>query len=149
MGAVDTYFAAASGVQAQLDAFVAVIEDINDQEIAFEWDITTYPMKTRVGNQLEPFLKLYKSIVDFDQNKESWLNGNYIECARGLEYSAHAAASTVACTCTCASPGVPASTAAASVVASTAARVCACLHPVELWCRLVLRGQPRNGGRIR
>jgi len=40
----------------------------NQEEEAFNWDVTSYPQRQQLINTLNPFLKLYETTVEF-QNK--------------------------------------------------------------------------------
>ena len=53
---VAEYKALADTLKAKIDHCTDEIEDINEQEDAFEWEITQYPAKTGVANTLEPYV---------------------------------------------------------------------------------------------
>lgn len=40
----------------------------NQEEEAFNWDVTSYPQRQQLINTLNPYLKLYETTVEF-QNK--------------------------------------------------------------------------------
>lgn len=40
----------------------------NQEEEAFNWDVTAYPQRQQLINTLNPYLKLYETTVEF-QNK--------------------------------------------------------------------------------
>lgn len=48
---------------------------MNEEEEAFGWDITTYPLRQQVINQLSSFLKLYEQTVEFERQHTEWLEG--------------------------------------------------------------------------
>ena len=63
---VKRYLKKAQGLQAKLEEAAEKIEGFNNEEDAFEWDRTQYPLKTKVVNTLSPYLKLYETIVEFN-----------------------------------------------------------------------------------
>ena len=76
---VAQYNDAAKAMDDQLGRVDDNIEDINTQEEFFEWDITTYPLKDTVKSQLDPYLKLYKSVTEFRTNRKNWLDGPLLD----------------------------------------------------------------------
>jgi dynein heavy chain len=79
VAATAEYLAKADAVNAQLEVAQETIENINHQEEAFDWEITTYPAKSANKKTLEPFLSLYKACDDFRINKEKWMHGAFTE----------------------------------------------------------------------
>ena len=57
------YKAHADALKAKIDLCTEEIEDINEQEDAFEWEITQYPAKAAVANTLEPCVIIVTSIT--------------------------------------------------------------------------------------
>lgn len=50
------------------NSFTFQVQSFNDEEEAFGWETTTYPLRQQLVNTLTPFLKLYETTVEF-QNK--------------------------------------------------------------------------------
>ena len=46
------------------------IEGFNMEEDAFEWQRTQYPLKSQLVNTLEPYQKLYGTILEFNTKHE-------------------------------------------------------------------------------
>lgn len=58
----------AESLCARLGEAADKIEGFNLEEDAFDWDRSQYPLKGKLVKTLDPYLNLYKTIVDF-QNK--------------------------------------------------------------------------------
>jgi dynein heavy chain len=71
------YVKKAEGLQAKLDAGLQRIEEFNSEEEAFEWEISQYPQRNKVVQDLEPYLKLYQTINDFRTNFDKWMDGAF------------------------------------------------------------------------
>ena len=41
------------------------VEQFNIEEEAFDWEVTTYPVRKKVLDVLTPYLKLYETTVEF------------------------------------------------------------------------------------
>ena len=54
------------------------IDGFNSEEDAFDWERTQYPLKSKLSNTLDPYLKLYTTIVDFQTKTEQ---GHKLICA--------------------------------------------------------------------
>ena len=67
------YNDSAKAMDAALTTIEDVIDDIVTQEEFFEWDNTTYPLKGQIKSQLDPYLKLYQSVCDFQKNSVEWI----------------------------------------------------------------------------
>lgn len=51
----------------KLEAAQEKIEAFNNEEDLFEWDRTQYPQRSQLVNKFEPYVKLYDTVVDFQQ----------------------------------------------------------------------------------
>ena len=71
------YLKKAETLQQKLDAGQNRIEEFNNEEEAFEWEISQYPQRNRLVQDLEPYLKLYQTINDFRGNLDKWLDGAF------------------------------------------------------------------------
>ena len=76
---IPRYVKKAQGLQARLDAAVTTIEEFNKEEEAFEWELTQYPLRHRLVQDLEPFLKLYEAIDSFRRQHAAWMDGPFLE----------------------------------------------------------------------
>lgn len=65
---VNRYLKRARGLSNRLEEAAEKIEGFNLEEDAFDWDRSQYPVKAKLVKNLDPYLNLYKTIVDF-QNK--------------------------------------------------------------------------------
>ncbi len=65
---VNRYLKRARGLSTRLEEATEKIEGFNLEEDAFDWDRSQYPLKATLGKTLDPYLNLYKTMVDF-QNK--------------------------------------------------------------------------------
>jgi len=75
MNEMSRYLKKAQALQARLEIAGEKIVAINEEEEAFEWDNTSYPMRQQVVNQLSPFLKLYECTVEFENQHKEWMEG--------------------------------------------------------------------------
>ena len=65
---VNRYNKKAVALRVRLEEATEKIEGFNQEEDAFDWDRSQYPVKAKLQKVLDPYLNLYKTIVDF-QNK--------------------------------------------------------------------------------
>ncbi|XP_033175116.1 dynein heavy chain 7, axonemal [Bombus impatiens] len=50
------------------------IDKFNEEEASFGWDITQYPRRKQIADQLKPFKLLFDAICDFLTKQDKWLN---------------------------------------------------------------------------
>lgn len=50
------------------------IDKFNEEEAAFGWDITQYPLRKQIADRLLPFKKLFDSICEFLTKYDIWIN---------------------------------------------------------------------------
>jgi len=62
---VNRYKKKADALRVRLEEAAEKIEGFNLEEDAFDWDRSQYPMKAKLVKVLDPYLNLYKTIVDF------------------------------------------------------------------------------------
>lgn len=65
---VNRYLKRSQALATRLEEAAEKIEGFNLEEDAFDWDRSQYPLKAKLVKTLDPFLNLYKTIVNF-QNK--------------------------------------------------------------------------------
>ena len=64
---VSRYQKKAQGLSKKLEAAQEKIEAFNNEEDLFEWDRTQYPQRGKLVNKFEPYVKLYDTVVDFQE----------------------------------------------------------------------------------
>jgi dynein heavy chain len=62
---VNRYLKRSQGLATRLEEATEKIEGFNLEEDAFEWDRSQYPLKGKLVKVLDPYLNLYKTIVNF------------------------------------------------------------------------------------
>lgn len=50
------------------------IDKFNEEEVAFNWEITQYPLRKRIADRLQPFKKLFDSICEYLTKYDKWIN---------------------------------------------------------------------------
>lgn len=58
----------------RLIAAMEKIEKFNEEEAAFGWDLTQYPRRKEIADQLKPFKQLFDAICDFLNKHDQWMN---------------------------------------------------------------------------
>lgn len=58
----------------RLIAAMDKIDKFNEEEASFGWDITQYPRRKQIADQLKPFKQLFDAICDFLTKHDKWLN---------------------------------------------------------------------------
>lgn len=53
-------------LNSRLEEAAEKIQSFNEEEDAFEWDRSQYPLRSKLVNTLGPYLKLYQTISDFE-----------------------------------------------------------------------------------
>ena len=67
---VRRYHKKAQALRNRLEEAQTKIEGFNMEEDAFEWQRTQYPLKSQLVNTLEPYQKLYGTILEFNTKHE-------------------------------------------------------------------------------
>lgn len=62
---INRYLKRSRGLATRLGEAAEKIEGFNLEEDAFDWDRSQYPLKSKLTKTLDPYLNLYKTIVDF------------------------------------------------------------------------------------
>ena len=57
----------AQSLSKKLEIAQEKIDSFNNEEDLFEWDRTQYPMRNKLVNKFEPYVKLYDTIVEFEE----------------------------------------------------------------------------------
>lgn len=71
---VGRYQKKAQAMKTRLEEALEKIEGFNAEEDAFDWDRSQYPLRNKLVNILDPYLKLYNTIIEF-QDKHEWVLG--------------------------------------------------------------------------
>ncbi|XP_077275021.1 dynein heavy chain at 36C [Temnothorax americanus] len=50
------------------------IDKFNEEEVAFGWEITQYPLRKRIADRLQPFKKLFDCICEYLTKYDKWIN---------------------------------------------------------------------------
>ncbi|XP_034174982.2 dynein heavy chain at 36C [Osmia lignaria lignaria] len=58
----------------RLIAAMEKIDKFNEEEAAFGWEVTQYPRRKEIADQLKPFKQLFDSICDFLNKHDQWMN---------------------------------------------------------------------------
>ena len=67
---VRRYQKKAQAMKARLEEAHEKIEGFNAEEDAFDWERSQYPLKNKLVNQLDPYRKLYNTIIEFQDKNE-------------------------------------------------------------------------------
>ena len=70
---VNRYLKRCQVLSTRLEEAGEKIEGFNLEEDAFDWNRSQYPLKAKLVKILDPYLNLYKTIVDF-QNKHKYIH---------------------------------------------------------------------------
>lgn len=74
IGEVYKYQRRAQTLENRLIAAMEKIDKFNEEEASFGWDITQYPRRKQIADQLKPFKLLFDAICDFLTKQDKWLN---------------------------------------------------------------------------
>lgn len=64
----------AQTLENRLITAMSKIDKFNEEEVAFGWDITQYPLRKRIADRLLPFKKLFDSICEYLTKYDKWIN---------------------------------------------------------------------------
>lgn len=67
---VEQYLEQALEIDQWLGGAENTIEGFNTEEEAFGWEVTDYPLRMDLINELKPYIQLYSSAVDFEKMQE-------------------------------------------------------------------------------
>ncbi|XP_039301684.1 dynein heavy chain 7, axonemal-like [Solenopsis invicta] len=90
---IQRYKKKAASLSQKLIAAMDTIAEFNDEEKLFGWEISQYPLRKKIDDQLAPYKKFYDNACDFLTNYENWTEamiGSYdpdvIETETGVAY---------------------------------------------------------------
>ncbi|GLD70629.1 dynein heavy chain 7, axonemal-like protein, partial [Lates japonicus] len=69
------YLKKAQALNAKLELASEKINDFNLEEEAYGWSVSQYPERKKIQDKLTPFLRLYETATDFQNQYEQWLHG--------------------------------------------------------------------------
>lgn len=58
----------------RLVAAMDKIDKFNEEEAAFGWEITQYPLRKQIADRLMPFKKLFDGACEFLTKHDKWIN---------------------------------------------------------------------------
>jgi dynein heavy chain len=80
------YLKDVQAVQRKCTEFTELIERINIEEDLFKWEPTEYPDVEFILTAVEPYHKLFSSVVKWQRSEKKWMDGNFLELdAEGIE----------------------------------------------------------------
>lgn len=71
---VNRYQRRAQNLENRLIMAMDKIDKLNEEEVAFGWEITQYPLRKRIADRLQPFKKLFDSICEYLTKYDKWIN---------------------------------------------------------------------------
>ncbi|XP_028047400.2 dynein heavy chain 7, axonemal [Monomorium pharaonis] len=71
---VQRYQRKAQTLENRLITAMDKIDKFNEEEIAFSWEITQYPLRKKIADRLQPFKKLFDSICEYLTKYDQWIN---------------------------------------------------------------------------
>lgn len=63
----------ASVLDSRLVAAIDKIDRFNEEEAAYEWELSQYPLRKQAHDKLTPYKKLFDAGQDFIDNRDMWL----------------------------------------------------------------------------
>uniref|UniRef100_UPI003AAEEA19 dynein axonemal heavy chain 7 n=1 Tax=Centroberyx gerrardi TaxID=166262 RepID=UPI003AAEEA19 len=69
------YLRKAQALSAKLELAMEKIDGFNQEEDAFGWPVSQYPQRKKVQDKLMPFLRLYETASDFQNQHQQWVHG--------------------------------------------------------------------------
>ena len=67
---IKRYSKKAEALHARLEEAAEKIEGFHLEEEAFDWDRSHYPLRNKLVKTLDPYLNLYKTVVEFQSKHE-------------------------------------------------------------------------------
>lgn len=64
----------AQTLENRLIAAMDKIDKFNEEEVAFGWETTQYPLRKRIADRLQPFKRLFDSACEFLTKYDKWIN---------------------------------------------------------------------------
>ncbi|XP_051171696.1 dynein axonemal heavy chain 7-like, partial [Leptopilina boulardi] len=64
----------ATRLESRLIAAMETIDEFNDEEQMFGWELSQYPLRKQIADKLGPYKKFYDAACDFISNNSNWMN---------------------------------------------------------------------------
>ncbi|XP_073402803.1 dynein axonemal heavy chain 7 [Dendrobates tinctorius] len=74
---VNRYLRKAQSLNSKLEQAIEKVDQLNLEEEAFGWAASQYPQRKKIQDSLNPYLKLYEIIVEFNTKYKNWMEGPY------------------------------------------------------------------------
>ncbi|XP_073074509.1 dynein axonemal heavy chain 7 isoform X1 [Manis javanica] len=74
---IQRYLKKAQTLNGKLDLAADKIEQFNAEEEAFGWLPSIYPQRKKIQDGLNPYLRLYETVLDFNNKYRGWTEGPY------------------------------------------------------------------------
>ncbi|XP_069839698.1 dynein axonemal heavy chain 7 isoform X1 [Dendropsophus ebraccatus] len=74
---VNKYLKKAQSLNSKLEQAVEKVDQLNSEEEAFGWAASQYPQRKKIQESLNPYLRLYEIIVEFNTKYKNWTEGPY------------------------------------------------------------------------
>ncbi|XP_065736704.1 dynein axonemal heavy chain 7 [Phocoena phocoena] len=74
---IQRYLKKAQTLNGKLDLAADKIEQLNAEEEAFGWLPSIYPQRKKIQDGLNPYLRLYETVVEFSTKHRAWTEGPY------------------------------------------------------------------------
>ncbi|XP_026981187.1 dynein axonemal heavy chain 7 [Sagmatias obliquidens] len=74
---IQRYLKKAQTLNGKLDLAADKIEQLNAEEEAFGWLPSIYPQRKKIQDGLNPYLRLYETVVEFSTKYRAWTEGPY------------------------------------------------------------------------
>uniref|UniRef100_A0A8C5QX10 Dynein axonemal heavy chain 7 n=1 Tax=Leptobrachium leishanense TaxID=445787 RepID=A0A8C5QX10_9ANUR len=74
---VNKYLKKAQSLNSKLDLAVEKVDQLNAEEEAFGWPASQYPQRKKIQDSLNPYLRLYEIIVEFNTKYKDWMEGPF------------------------------------------------------------------------
>lgn len=71
---VHRYQRRAQTIDNRLITAMEKIDQFNEEEAIFGWEITQYPQRKQIADRLQPFKKLFDSICEYLDKYDKWIN---------------------------------------------------------------------------
>ncbi|CAK8675251.1 unnamed protein product [Clavelina lepadiformis] len=74
---VNRYLKKAQALNTRLEVAAEKIEQFNNEEEAYGWETSQYPIRKALVSTLSPYLKLYETTVEFNNKHKEWIDGTF------------------------------------------------------------------------
>lgn len=57
----------------RLEVALTTIDEFNEEEKSFEWEISQYPLRKKIFEKLRPYKQLYDSASNYLRKNNEWM----------------------------------------------------------------------------